>query len=239
MVCGMFADEVCGHRQRMDRLGPLYLVRSLLSGAPLPFGRRDYLRWARRKAGDAIGRDRSIPCCGRASRLGAPRGRGGVSGLAEALSGEPSARPPAAQGSGRPVGLRRLGGDELGGDRPARGTALAAVLQPGDAGARLPMPSSRAPRARPQAAPARGSARRRAREESAAAGCRGLELTPRDGSLEHGRRSCHRPPRRSCDPTGCRDCLPACPSMRAAACLRDPGCRVPGAPGFATSIRRT
>ncbi len=58
MVCGMFADEVCGHRQRWTDWVRYTSFWSLLSGTPLPFGRRDYLRWARRKAGDAIGRER-------------------------------------------------------------------------------------------------------------------------------------------------------------------------------------
>jgi asparagine synthetase B (glutamine-hydrolysing) len=58
VVCGMFADEVCGHRQRMDDWVRHTSLRGLLAGAPLPFGRRDYLRWARRRLQSALGRPR-------------------------------------------------------------------------------------------------------------------------------------------------------------------------------------
>jgi asparagine synthetase B (glutamine-hydrolysing) len=56
LVSGMFADEVCGHRQRMNDWVLHTSLRSILTGAPVPFGRRDYLRWARRRLQEAIGR---------------------------------------------------------------------------------------------------------------------------------------------------------------------------------------
>jgi asparagine synthetase B (glutamine-hydrolysing) len=56
LMCGIFADEVCGTHQRMvDWLNHTSL-RSLVGGAPLPFGRRDYVLWARRRARAALGR---------------------------------------------------------------------------------------------------------------------------------------------------------------------------------------
>ena len=58
VVCGMFADEVCGHRQRMTDWVLHTSLRSLLAGAPVPFGRRDYLRWVKRRVLEAIGRPR-------------------------------------------------------------------------------------------------------------------------------------------------------------------------------------
>ena len=56
LVSGMFADEVCGHRQRMNDWVLHTPLRSILDGAPAPFGRRDYLRWVRRRLREAIGR---------------------------------------------------------------------------------------------------------------------------------------------------------------------------------------
>jgi Asparagine synthase len=58
LVCGFFADEVCGHGQRWDDWVRYTSLRSLLAGAPLPFGRRDYLRWARRRLRQALRRPR-------------------------------------------------------------------------------------------------------------------------------------------------------------------------------------
>jgi asparagine synthetase B (glutamine-hydrolysing) len=58
LMCGMFADEVCGHVQRMNDWARHTSLRALLNGAALPFGRRDYLRWARRRLRDAMGRTR-------------------------------------------------------------------------------------------------------------------------------------------------------------------------------------
>jgi asparagine synthetase B (glutamine-hydrolysing) len=58
VVSGMFADEVCGERKRMHDWAMHTSAWSLLTGAPLPFGRRDYLRWARRRLQQAIGRPR-------------------------------------------------------------------------------------------------------------------------------------------------------------------------------------
>jgi asparagine synthetase B (glutamine-hydrolysing) len=58
LVSGMFADELCGERKRMHDWAMHTSMRSLLTGVPLPFGRRDYLRWARRRLGRAIGRPR-------------------------------------------------------------------------------------------------------------------------------------------------------------------------------------
>jgi asparagine synthetase B (glutamine-hydrolysing) len=56
MVCGIFADEVCGHRQRMRDWVRHTSLPALLAGAPPPFGRRDYRTWARVRLGSAIGR---------------------------------------------------------------------------------------------------------------------------------------------------------------------------------------
>jgi asparagine synthetase B (glutamine-hydrolysing) len=56
LVCGIFADEVCGHHQRMIDWLEHTSLRSLLAGAPVPFGRRDYLSWARRRLRGALGR---------------------------------------------------------------------------------------------------------------------------------------------------------------------------------------
>jgi len=56
LVSGSFADEVCGDRQRLTDWVLHTSLRSLLNGAPLPFGGRDYLRWAQRRLLEAIGR---------------------------------------------------------------------------------------------------------------------------------------------------------------------------------------
>ncbi len=56
LVSGMFADEVCGERKRMHDWAVHTSLRSLVTGVPLPFGRRDYLRWARRRLQQALGR---------------------------------------------------------------------------------------------------------------------------------------------------------------------------------------
>jgi asparagine synthetase B (glutamine-hydrolysing) len=58
VVSGMFADEVCGERKRMHDWAMNTSLRSLVTGVPLPFGRRDYLRWARRRAQQTLGRPR-------------------------------------------------------------------------------------------------------------------------------------------------------------------------------------
>jgi asparagine synthetase B (glutamine-hydrolysing) len=58
VVSGMFADEVCGERKRMHDWAMHTSLRSLASGMPLPFGRRDYLRWGRRRLQQAAGRPR-------------------------------------------------------------------------------------------------------------------------------------------------------------------------------------
>jgi asparagine synthetase B (glutamine-hydrolysing) len=58
VVSGMFADEVCGERNRMHDWAMHTSLRSLLTGVPLPFGRRDYLRWGRRRLQQVIGRPR-------------------------------------------------------------------------------------------------------------------------------------------------------------------------------------
>jgi asparagine synthetase B (glutamine-hydrolysing) len=58
VVSGMFADEVCGERKRLHDWAMHTSLRELVKGAPLPFGRRDYLRWARRRAEQAAGRAR-------------------------------------------------------------------------------------------------------------------------------------------------------------------------------------
>ena len=58
VISGMFADEVCGERKRLHDWAMHTSARSLAAGAPLPFGRRDYLRWARRRVQTALGRPR-------------------------------------------------------------------------------------------------------------------------------------------------------------------------------------
>ena len=58
VVSGMFADEVCGERKRLHDWAMHTSARALVTGAPLPFGRRDYLRWARRRLQRAIGHPR-------------------------------------------------------------------------------------------------------------------------------------------------------------------------------------
>lgn len=58
VVSGTFADEVCGERKRLHDWAMHTRAWSLVTGVPLPFGRRDYLRWARRRLGRAIGRPR-------------------------------------------------------------------------------------------------------------------------------------------------------------------------------------
>jgi asparagine synthetase B (glutamine-hydrolysing) len=58
IVSGMFADEICGDTQRLNDWALHTSARSLLSKEPLPFGRRDYLRWAKRRLREAIGRPR-------------------------------------------------------------------------------------------------------------------------------------------------------------------------------------
>jgi asparagine synthetase B (glutamine-hydrolysing) len=58
VVSGMFADEVCGERKRLHDWAMHTSPRSLLTREALPFGRRDYLRWARRRLGRAVGRPR-------------------------------------------------------------------------------------------------------------------------------------------------------------------------------------
>jgi Asparagine synthase len=55
LMCGLFADEACGHKQRMPDWILHTSLRSLLRGAPVPFGRRDYLSWARRRLREALG----------------------------------------------------------------------------------------------------------------------------------------------------------------------------------------
>jgi asparagine synthetase B (glutamine-hydrolysing) len=58
VVSGMFADEVCGERKRLHDWALHTSLRDLATGVPLPFGRRDYLRWARRRIERAAGRAR-------------------------------------------------------------------------------------------------------------------------------------------------------------------------------------
>jgi asparagine synthetase B (glutamine-hydrolysing) len=58
LIAGTFADEVCGESQRIGDWALHTPLRSLLSGEPLPFGSRDYLRWVRRRLQEAIGRPR-------------------------------------------------------------------------------------------------------------------------------------------------------------------------------------
>ena len=58
LMSGMFADEVCGDSQRINDWVLHTSLRSLLNGAPVPYGRRTYLRWARRRLLEAIGRPR-------------------------------------------------------------------------------------------------------------------------------------------------------------------------------------
>jgi asparagine synthetase B (glutamine-hydrolysing) len=58
LMSGMFADEVCGEWQRMNDWVLHTSLRSLLSGRPVPFGRGDYLIWAKRRLREAVGRPR-------------------------------------------------------------------------------------------------------------------------------------------------------------------------------------
>lgn len=58
LMSGTFADEVCGERQRLNDWVLHTSLRSLLSDQPLPWGRLDYLRWARRRLHEALGRPR-------------------------------------------------------------------------------------------------------------------------------------------------------------------------------------
>lgn len=57
LVGGEFADEVCGHWVRITDWSRSTPLRTLLAHPrALPFGPRDYLRWARRRALDGVGR---------------------------------------------------------------------------------------------------------------------------------------------------------------------------------------
>ena len=58
VVSGMFADELCGERKRLHDWAMQTSAWALIRGTPLPFGRRDYLRWVRRRLQRAIGRPR-------------------------------------------------------------------------------------------------------------------------------------------------------------------------------------
>jgi asparagine synthetase B (glutamine-hydrolysing) len=58
IVSGMFADEICGDTQRLNDWALHTSLRSLLSKEPLPFGRRDYKLWAKRRLREAVGRPR-------------------------------------------------------------------------------------------------------------------------------------------------------------------------------------
>jgi asparagine synthetase B (glutamine-hydrolysing) len=55
LVCGLFADEVCGYHQRMPDWLDYTPLWSLLT-EPVPFGRRDYVNWARRRVRKALRR---------------------------------------------------------------------------------------------------------------------------------------------------------------------------------------
>ena len=89
LVSGMFADEVCGDRQRMNDWVLHTSVRSLLSESPLPFGRPRLPAMGGAKASRG---DRS-PAHSRhgAGRVGAAGGRGRVSRLGPAPPGRPRA----------------------------------------------------------------------------------------------------------------------------------------------------
>ncbi len=58
LISGTFADEVCGDRQRLNDWALHTSIGNLLAGASLPFSGRDYLRWAKRRLLEAIGRPR-------------------------------------------------------------------------------------------------------------------------------------------------------------------------------------
>ena len=58
LVCGMFADEVCGHVQRWTDWANYTSLWSLMTGATAPYGQRSYYRWARRRVSRALGRYR-------------------------------------------------------------------------------------------------------------------------------------------------------------------------------------
>jgi asparagine synthetase B (glutamine-hydrolysing) len=53
-VDGIFADEVCGHQQRMPDWLDYTSLWSLLT-EPVPFGRRDYTNWTRRRLRRSLG----------------------------------------------------------------------------------------------------------------------------------------------------------------------------------------
>jgi asparagine synthetase B (glutamine-hydrolysing) len=61
LMSGMFADEVCGDRQRLTDWVLHTPLRELIAGAPLPFGGRDRLRWAKRRLLELIGRPWMAP----------------------------------------------------------------------------------------------------------------------------------------------------------------------------------
>jgi len=58
LVSGMFADEICGDRQRLTDWVLHTSMKSLATGVTLPFGGRDYLRWVRRRLQEAARRPR-------------------------------------------------------------------------------------------------------------------------------------------------------------------------------------
>ena len=152
LMSGAFADEICGEYQRITTGAFTSLGRSCRDD-PLPFGRRDYLRWVRRRAHEVIGRPpHPVP---ETCPIGRPRSQGGVSRLGPAPPRRPGRATTALSGSSPIVPPRMPGWRCTGrGTSPLGVRPLAAVLQPGGAGARIPMPSARAPRTRPEAAPA-------------------------------------------------------------------------------------
>ena len=165
LMSGAFADEICGEYQRINDWVLHTSLRSLLSDDPLPFSGRDYLRWARRRVHEAIGRPRipasdlpewAPPEVKAEYRDWVRRHRAGL-----ARDHRPLRELAARAAADAWVAMYWEGASPFG-VRP-----LAAVLQPRGAGARdsnaIPASSS----APAQAAPAGGSARRRAREEPA------------------------------------------------------------------------
>jgi asparagine synthetase B (glutamine-hydrolysing) len=55
LVSGTFADEVCGHVQRLNDWALHTSIWGLVRG-PLPFGPRNYVGWARRRLRELVGR---------------------------------------------------------------------------------------------------------------------------------------------------------------------------------------
>ena len=233
LMAGTFADEVCGDRQRLNDWVLHTSLRSLLSDEPLPWGRLRLPAMGRGEGFDEAIRSPADSCPASCPGGRAPRSeaeyRDWVRRHRAALARDHRPlRELAARSPRRTPGWRCTGRAAS----PLGVRPLAAVLQPGGAGACVPVPSQRAPRSRAQAAPAGRPARRCAGEEPAAAGSGRVArtLTPMvAGAIEE--RSLPQP-----DADRAIRLVPAA-APRApverwkAARLHDPDRRVPGTPG--------